>query len=155
MGQTIKYNMEFPKKQNNTTVNKKGWGDEHVIHSNSNYCVKILELNKGGKCSLHFHKIKEESFLVLEGKVQISLKYNLQEENIILNKGESIDIPPLLPHRFEALVDSKILEASNEDREEEDLVRVEPGDTQETPRLPISNRKFIEWEEKCNRMNGI
>ena len=87
--------------------------------------------------------------------MQISLKYNLQEENIILNKGESIDIPPLLPHRFEALVDSKILEASNEDREEEDLVRVEPGDTQKAPRLPISNTKFIEWEEKCNRMNGI
>ena len=83
--------------------------------------------------------------------MQISLKYNLQEESIILNKGESIDIPPLLPHRFEALVDSKILEASNEDREEEDLVRVEPGDTQEAPRLPIGNRKFIEWEGKMQQ----
>jgi hypothetical protein len=39
----------------------KGWGREIWIANGDLYCGKILEINKGKKCSLHFHKIKTES----------------------------------------------------------------------------------------------
>src|SRR5262252_2427182 len=40
----------------------KGWGREVWIVNGDLYCGKILEIRKGKRCSLHFHKIKNESF---------------------------------------------------------------------------------------------
>ncbi len=38
-------------------IEPKGWGREIWIANNGLYCGKILEINKGKKCSLHFHKL--------------------------------------------------------------------------------------------------
>lgn len=146
--------MNFPKKHTNTTVNQRGWGLETVVHNNSKYCVKILDVEKGRECSLHYHKQKEESFLVLEGQLEIIFEHGGQAKNIVLDKGESIDIPEYMPHKFLALEDSRVLEASNQDLEENDLIRIKDGDSQRDRQLPISNRDFIEWEQKCNRIRG-
>lgn len=148
--------MEFPDKHSNKKIIPKGWGSECIVHSNANYCVKILHLKDKGECSLHFHKRKEESFLVLEGEVQIELCYNGKEKLLTLSRGESIDISPFMAHRFKALKESTVLEASNEDLEQDDLIILEAGDTQklEDYALPISNQKFIKWEEKCKAIIG-
>ena len=146
--------MVFPKKHTNTKVNSKGWGIEKVVHNNSNYCVKLLEVNEGKECSLHYHRRKEESFLVLEGSLEICFEQDGQREIVVLEKGESVDIPEYLPHKFKALKASRILEASNQDLEEDDLVRVRDGDSQRERQIPISNRDFAEWEAKCSRING-
>ena len=126
-----------------------------VIHANENYCVKILTLHRGGECSLHFHTEKEESFLVLEGKVEVELFFNLERSIVTLEEGESLDIPPFMAHRFKAVVDSKLLEASNQDKEEKDLIRIEGGDTQEAKVVPISNTEFTQWQGKCRRTFGL
>ena len=148
-------NLKFPSKRSNNTATPKGWGEELIIHANENYCVKILTLHRGGECSLHFHTEKEESFLVLEGKVEVELFFNLERSIVTLEEGESLDIPPFMAHRFKAVVDSKLLEASNQDREEEDLIRIEGGDTQKAKVLPISNKDFSAWEGKCRRTLGL
>ena len=36
----------------------KGWGREVWLVNNELYCGKILEIVKGKRCSLHFHKLK-------------------------------------------------------------------------------------------------
>jgi hypothetical protein len=40
----------------------KGWGREVWIANGKLYCGKILEIKKGKRCSLHYHKLKTESF---------------------------------------------------------------------------------------------
>lgn len=146
--------MIFPEKHTNTKVNSKGWGLETLVHNNEKYCIKILDVLEGRECSLHYHKRKEESFLVLTGSLEITFQQDGRREIVVLSKGESIDIPEFLPHKFKALEDSRILEASNQDLEEDDLIRVEDGDSQRSRQLPISNRDFVEWEQKCDRING-
>ena len=146
--------MKFPVKQQNQTVNAKGWGQETIVHNNENYCVKLLNLQQGGQCSLHFHKKKEESFLVLEGHVEVELFYDLERKYVDLRRGESIDIPPFMAHRFRAIENSRLLEASNQDLEEADLIRIESGDTQKNKILPIDDAEFIKWEQDCKAIIG-
>ncbi len=147
--------MNLPVKHKNKKINLKGWGSEKVIHNNEKYCVKILSLRQGGTCSLHYHKRKEESFLVLSGKVELDFVLDGQETIMILEEGESVDIPPYVAHRFKALETSELLEASSQDLEEDDLIRIEAGDTQTLKRqLPIGNREFTKWEEKCKSIIG-
>ena len=42
--------------------------------NNELYCGKILELTKGRRCSLHFHKLKTESFYLRAGKLKVRVK---------------------------------------------------------------------------------
>lgn len=51
---------------------KKVWGDEQWLVNNEKYCSKFLNLNQGYTCSLHYHAIKDETFYVLTGTVEIT-----------------------------------------------------------------------------------
>jgi len=51
---------------------KKEWGEERWI-INESYCGKILLLKRNFRCSLHFHKKKDEVFYVIRGKVLMEL----------------------------------------------------------------------------------
>ena len=57
----------------------KGWGYEKWIVNKDEYCGKLLHIIKGKKCSWHYHKLKDETFYLQEGK--ILLKYS-DEDNI-------------------------------------------------------------------------
>ena len=85
--------MKFPQKKNSYTIAPKGWGREVHIHNDENYCGKLLELKKDGACSLHFHINKIETFYILKGRVSLTLFYDLVEKEVVLDQGESIDIP--------------------------------------------------------------
>ena len=50
----------------------KGWGREVWIANNDLYCGKILEIRRGKRCSLHFHKLKTESFYLRVGRLRSS-----------------------------------------------------------------------------------
>ena len=86
---------------------KKEWGKEIWI-TNREYCGKKLILNKGFRCSMHFHKNKDETFYILTGKVLIEIG---MEKNILL-PSNSILIKPGQKHRFTGLEDSEIIEFS-------------------------------------------
>ena len=45
-----------------TEIHKKGWGYENWLVNTELYCGKILHFNHGKQCSLHYHKIKDETF---------------------------------------------------------------------------------------------
>lgn len=47
----------------------KGWGFEKWITNTEKYCGKLLYVIKGKKCSLHYHKLKDETFFIHSGKV--------------------------------------------------------------------------------------
>ena len=92
---------------------EKVWGKEIVI-VNREYCGKILKLKKGFRCSLHYHKKKDETFYILTGKVLIEIVGNFgapDTEHVML-PGGSINIAPYIQHRFTGLEDSEIIEFS-------------------------------------------
>lgn len=97
----------------------KEWGEEHWI-VNRDYCGKLLILKKGFRCSLHYHKNKDETFFVTKGKVLLEL----DGEKIILLPGEAQLVLPNQKHRFTGLRDSEIIEFSTH-HEDSDSYREE------------------------------
>jgi quercetin dioxygenase-like cupin family protein len=92
----------------------KTWGFEIWVSNNENYCGKILVFEKGKYCSLHFHKLKTETFFCIFGKLQIFLRNNLtkEEKEFIMLPGDSVHIYPGLEHQMMALEDSQLMEIS-------------------------------------------
>lgn len=83
------------------------WGSEEWI-VNGEYCGKILKLNKGYRCSMHYHKNKEETFYLLSGKVLMEVE-NMKH---IMTPGNTQLIRPNQKHRFTGLEYSKMIEFS-------------------------------------------
>lgn len=90
---------------------KKTWGYEDWLENNELYCLKILHSNgiwsSGGK--FHYHKVKDETFVVVEGTMLLDLK----DKRYKLSEGMKIRIKPLTRHRFKAFTkDCTMLEVS-------------------------------------------
>ncbi|MBU0628041.1 MAG: cupin domain-containing protein [Nanoarchaeota archaeon] len=92
----------------------KVWGKEIWI-VNRNYCGKKLILNKGYRCSMHHHKVKDETFYILKGKVLLESN----NSSTIMLPGDSILIEPNTKHRFTGLEDSEIMEFSTHHKDED------------------------------------
>ena len=100
----------------------KVWGSEEWI-INRSYCGKILNLKKGFRCSIHHHKIKDETFYILDGKVLMEIDGTRR----IMKPGDVQIIMPNQKHRFTGLEDSKIIEFSTHHREDDSYRDVESG----------------------------
>ena len=95
----------------------KGWGREIWIANGERYCGKILEINKGRKCSLHFHKIKDESFYLRAGRLLLKIKASPDADEVevfTLEAGQCFDVPVGLVHQMEALEDAELYEFSSQ-----------------------------------------
>lgn len=107
---------------------KKIWGYELHITNNNEYCGKIMGFNKGHSSSVHYHKLKKETFLLKEGKVKLEWvdKENFSEEYIrdqflnelvnvtILEPGDAFELPRGRVHRVTALENSEVVEFSTQ-----------------------------------------
>lgn len=101
-------------------IHEKVWGHEEWIVNTPAYCGKFLYLKMGKRCSLHYHKKKDETFYILKGKVLMEVN----EKEKIMKEGDNQHITPMTKHRFSGLKDSVIIEFSTH-HEEEDSYRVE------------------------------
>ena len=109
---------------------KKGWGAEYWIANSKLYCGKKLVLKKGKRCSIHFHKIKDETFYIQSGLIRMSLYpdgYPGKEKILEMKPGDKLHITVGLPHQFFGLEDSEIFEFSTE-HFDEDSYRYVKGD---------------------------
>ena len=97
----------------------KVWGEERWL-VNKNYCGKLLILNKGYRCSLHYHKQKDETFYINKGKVLMELN----GQQYVMLPGDVQEIKPCEKHRFTGLEDSEIIEFSTH-HEDSDSYREE------------------------------
>jgi len=104
-------------------IHEKAWGSEEWI-VNREYCGKIMNLKKGFRCSIHYHKIKDETFFFLSGRVLLELG----DERRIMRSGEVVVIEPGVKHRFTGLEDSQIIEFSKHHEEEDSYRDVESGE---------------------------
>ena len=118
---------------------EKGWGHELIWATNDKYCGKLMKFNKGAKFSMHFHREKDETWLVLNGKF-IVRHIDTDDASVYENElieGDTWRNQPLSPHQLECIEEGTIIEVSTADSVE-DNYRVFPGDSQ---RENISNRK--------------
>jgi mannose-6-phosphate isomerase-like protein (cupin superfamily) len=97
----------------------KEWGEEHWI-VNREYCGKKLVLRRGFRCSLHYHKVKDEVFYVIAGRVLLEVG----SERRVMVPGDHQHVPPGTVHRFSGLEDSEIIEFSTH-HEDADSYRIE------------------------------
>jgi mannose-6-phosphate isomerase-like protein (cupin superfamily) len=96
----------------------KDWGYEKIIENNDLYCGKILFIKKGHCISLQYHKIKDETFYVLDGDLLAKFAESsnlLNFEEIIpvkMGQGDVRRIRPGEVHQLYAVEDSMIIEVS-------------------------------------------
>ena len=109
----------------------KGWGHEKIICNTEEYCGKLLYLAKGKRCSWHYHKLKDETFYIQSGSVELLYgdDDNIELANAItLKKGDNFHIYRGLRHQMIALEDTELFEFSTQ-HFDEDSIRVLQGDT--------------------------
>lgn len=119
---TIAVQLSEIKSELDKVIMPKLWGHEEWI-VNSEYCGKKLVLNEGFCCSLHYHKIKDETFYIASGKVG----FQLNDEHFILTPGDSLLISPGTKHRFYGLENSEIFEFSTHHMEDDSYRDEESG----------------------------
>ncbi|KKP26250.1 MAG: hypothetical protein UR14_C0002G0026 [candidate division TM6 bacterium GW2011_GWE2_31_21] len=91
---------------------EKEWGHEEWIVNNDLYCGKKLILKKGFRCSMHMHKVKDETFYILSGKVLMETEFEGEKTVKIMEAGDIQHIKINMLHRFTGLEDSQIMEFS-------------------------------------------
>jgi mannose-6-phosphate isomerase-like protein (cupin superfamily) len=103
----------------------KPWGHEDIWAETERYVGKVLAIDGGKRLSLQYHEHKDESILVLRGRLCLELENGAGEiESMELQVGESRRIAPGRRHRFAALDGGcELVEVSTPDLE--DVVRVE------------------------------
>jgi mannose-6-phosphate isomerase-like protein (cupin superfamily) len=115
---------------------RKVWGYEEWLIKTELYWAKHLHLEKGARCSIHYHREKDETFYVKRGIVRMlfkkgnSMKKESELTEIVLAPKEQIRIKPNTLHCFESLtLTSLILEVSTPHREEDSYRLVESRKT--------------------------
>ncbi|HMO17737.1 MAG TPA: PfkB family carbohydrate kinase [Oligoflexia bacterium] len=111
---TVAVRMDEIESQLSKMIVPKTWGHEEWI-VNADYCGKKLVLHEGHCCSLHFHKIKDETFYIASGKVG----FQMNDQFFILLPGDSLLITPGTKHRFYGLEHSEIFEFSTHHMEDD------------------------------------
>jgi mannose-6-phosphate isomerase-like protein (cupin superfamily) len=99
----------------------KVWGLEGHIINNDKFCLKYLIFYKGGKLSLHCHKIKTELFHCITGKFGLQMGGEMQNlhEKRILTPGDKVYLTPETYHSLECFEEGIIVEVSTTDRAED------------------------------------
>ena len=104
---------------------EKPWGHELVWAEAEQYVGKVLFVKAGESLSLQFHREKDESWLVHDGRVKIELgsagDAMLNEE--VVSPGACFRFRPGTVHRVTAIEDTTILEVSTPQLD--DVVRLE------------------------------
>jgi mannose-6-phosphate isomerase-like protein (cupin superfamily) len=110
---------------------EKGWGHELIWATNDKYCGKLMKFNKGAKFSMHFHREKDETWHVLDGKfiVHMIRTKDATQYSFDLHPGDTHRVCPLQPHQLECIEEGTIIEVSTPDSVE-DNYRIYPGDSQ-------------------------
>ncbi|HEY6068469.1 MAG TPA: cupin domain-containing protein [Gaiellaceae bacterium] len=104
---------------------EKPWGHELIWAESDDYVGKVLFVKAGESLSLQFHREKDESWLVHDGRAKLELGSAgdavLNEE--VVGAGACFRFRPGTVHRVTALEDTTILEVSTSQLD--DVVRLE------------------------------
>ena len=104
---------------------EKPWGWELIWADADDYVGKLLFVRAGHALSLQFHREKDESWLVHEGRAQLEMGApgDAVMDSEIVAPGAAFRMRPGTVHRVKALEDTLILEVSTAHLD--DVVRLE------------------------------
>ena len=103
---------------------EKPWGYELLFAHTPRYAGKIIFIRQGHRLSLQYHKQKDESIYIYQGKALLEMggqDGNLEES--IVQAGDCFRVQPMTKHRLKAIEDTTLFEASTP--ELEDVVRLQ------------------------------
>ena len=102
----------------------KPWGHELIWAHTDRYVGKILVIETGKRLSLQRHEIKDESILVLSGRLRLFIEDDdgtVQIEELAAGASRRVETGRI--HRYEAIERTELMEVSTP--ELDDVVRIE------------------------------
>ena len=103
---------------------EKPWGWELVWAESEAYVGKLLFVRAGQALSLQYHEVKDEAWLVQEGRASLELgDVDGELETIEIAAGDAFRYRPRTVHRVTAIEDTLIVEVSTPHLD--DVVRLE------------------------------
>ena len=103
---------------------EKPWGWELVWAEAEDYVGKLLFVRAGESLSLQYHEVKDESWLVQEGRATLELgEVGGPLETFEIVAGDAFRFRPHTVHRVTAIVDTLVVEVSTNHLT--DVVRLE------------------------------
>ena len=103
---------------------EKPWGYEIVYALTEEYCGKVIFIRKGEQLSLQFHREKDEVVYLHEGRIELEIGEAGRPPDVeVVTPGRAYRLRPGMVHRWRALEDSVVLEASTPELDDE--VRLE------------------------------
>jgi mannose-6-phosphate isomerase-like protein (cupin superfamily) len=102
----------------------KPWGHELIWAQTDRYVGKILVIETGRRLSLQRHEVKDESILVLSGRLRLFLE---DDDGVVriqeLGPGEHRHVKTGRIHRYESIERCELIEVSTP--ELDDVIRLE------------------------------
>ena len=103
---------------------EKPWGWELVWAEAGDYVGKLLVVRAGESLSLQYHEVKDESWLVQEGRARLELgEVGGELETFEIAPGDAYRLRPGTVHRMTAVEDTLVVEVSTNHLT--DVVRLE------------------------------
>ena len=91
----------------------KPWGWELVWAEAEEYVGKLLFVRAGESLSLQYHEVKDESWLVQEGRANLELgEVGGELETFEIGSGDAFRFRPHTVHRVTAVEDTVVIEVS-------------------------------------------
>jgi mannose-6-phosphate isomerase-like protein (cupin superfamily) len=115
---------------------EKPWGHELIWSETPFYTGKKIHVDAGKRLSLQYHETKRESVFVISGTLLLHLGHGDTARILTLEEGESVDIPALEVHRFEAPVDTDVDIIEVATPEVDDVIRLEDDYAREGTSTP-------------------
>ena len=73
------------------------WGRYYVIHEETKYKLKKIEVESGQRLSYQYHNKRSETWIVIEGNALVTINDDTKD----YKQGETIIIPSKAKHRVE------------------------------------------------------
>ena len=93
----------------------KPWGKEVVLAHTDTYTLKRLVYSAGHQGALQMHVRKDEAFSLVSGVAEVTWA-DYYEGPLITSRmlpGQTFHVPPGTPHKFRAITECVVYEASN------------------------------------------
>lgn len=128
-------------------VTDKLWGFEYEIVNNDKYCGKLLYILPGFESSLHYHKVKDETFMCLEGTVGLEVledtgewyDYDQHYTDFEVLKSwchDAYRLEPGVAHRFWAIDGPAVVAEFSTQHSDSDVVRLDESHMLESRQEP-------------------
>jgi D-lyxose ketol-isomerase len=109
----------------------RGWGFEEYLINCPEYCSKLLWITPGFQSSLHYHTVKKETFIALDGVIKCEYypEPGMQVITTLVGaRRDMLTLTPGTPHRFWSIggCGGLVLEVSTF-HDDADVTRMEPS----------------------------